>query len=87
MKVLCWMLLALALLCGAASAWLLLTSGAGARMLAAAQLFVAGTVASLGCAGVAAVLEDRRKQRIGVVMVAVYAMALVTFLLSMGNVR
>ncbi|WP_313455717.1 hypothetical protein [Stenotrophomonas sp.] len=87
MKVLWMVLLALSLLCGVASAWLLLTSGAGARMLAAAQLFVAGALASLGCAGVAAVLEDHRNQRLGLVLVAAYALALGAFLLSMGNVR
>lgn len=87
MKALWRVLVVASLLCVAISAWLLSTSAAGARMLAAAQLFVLGALAAGGCAGVAAVLGDPRKQKIGVALVLCYGLGLLMFLTGIGNVR
>lgn len=87
MKPLWRVLIAVSLLCGVTSAWLLFTSGAGAGMLAAAQLFVLGALAAGGSAAVSAVLDDTRKQRIGIALLAGYGLALLAFLLGTGNVR
>jgi hypothetical protein len=77
----------ISLLCGALSAWLLFTSGAGAKMLVAAQLFVVGAIASVACAGIAVSLGNSRRRLIGVALVAGYGLALLAFLAAMGNVR
>lgn len=80
-------LAALSLLCGGVAAWLLFTSAAGPRMMAAAQLFILGAAAALGCAGVAAAIGDSRKRLVGVAILGGYVLALVAFLMSVGNVR
>ncbi len=87
MKPLWRVLVAVSVLCGVTSAWLLFTSGAGAGMLAAAQLFVLGALAAGGSAGVAAVVGDTRKQCTGIALLAGYGLALLAFLLGIGNVR
>ncbi len=87
MKIFWHLSAALSLLCGVLSGWLLFTSGAGAGMLAAGQLFIVGALAAVACAGVSASLAEARKRIIGVALVACYVLALMSFLISMGNVR
>ena len=87
MKTLWRALIVGSLLCGATSAWLMLTSAAGARMLAAAQLFVLGALAAGGGASVAAVLGENRKQKFGVALLLCYGLGLLVFLTGIGSVR
>ncbi|MGH8040023.1 MAG: hypothetical protein ACRES5_09280 [Pseudomonas sp.] len=77
----------IAVLCGVLSAWLLFTAGAGTRMLAGAQLFVAGAISSVVCTGIAATLEGSRRRLIGVALVGVYGLALLGFMAASGNLR
>lgn len=87
MKMAWRVLAAMSLLCAALSAWLLCTSAAGSRMLAAGQLFIGGALASVLCVVISALLVDTRKRVISVALLVGYGLALLTFLAAMGSVR
>ena len=74
-----WCVLAvMSLLCAALSTWRLFTAGAGPRIFAAQQIFIAGALASVVCTVVSVALVDTKRR--------IISAALLAFFAAMGNV-
>ncbi|MCF5088820.1 hypothetical protein D3C75_129590 [compost metagenome] len=86
MKTAWGVLASVSLLCAALSAWLLFTSSAGPRMYAAMQLLIAGLLASVICTILSVALADYRRRLLSAALLAGYAVAVLVYFGSMGNV-
>ncbi|QNR97133.1 hypothetical protein ICJ04_16895 [Stenotrophomonas sp. 169] len=68
-----WCVLAvMSLLCAALSTWRLFTAGAGPRIFAAQQIFIAGALASVVCTVVSVALVDTKRRIISAALLASY---------------